>query len=94
MITLLNRYPIYLGYLIPDYKHDLEDKLQTYNKLNGFIQRNFGKQNTKETKLRIHNVTAKAVLKFSSEARVLKTGDEKKTGSITNEIFETPTRNY
>jgi len=41
MRTLLNRYPIYLGYLIPDYKHDLEDKLQTYNKLNGIYTQKF-----------------------------------------------------
>jgi hypothetical protein len=32
----------------------------------------FGKQMTKETKLRIHNITAKAALKFGSEAWVLK----------------------
>jgi len=34
----------YLGYRISEYKSDLEDKLQTYNKLNGAIRRNFGKQ--------------------------------------------------
>jgi hypothetical protein len=33
---------------------------------------------TKETKLRIHNITAKAVLKFSSEAWVLKKRDEQR----------------
>jgi hypothetical protein len=32
---------------------------------------------TKETKLRIHNITAKAALKFGSEAWVLKKRDEK-----------------
>ena len=36
------------------------------------IRRRFGKQMNKETKLRIHNVTAKAALKFGSEAWVLK----------------------
>jgi hypothetical protein len=41
----------YLGYCISEYKSDLEDKLQTYNKING-------KQMNKETKLRIHNITA------------------------------------
>jgi hypothetical protein len=50
----------YLGYLISDYKSDLEDKIQTYNKLNGVMRRHFGKQMTKETKLRIHNLTAEA----------------------------------
>ena len=51
---------------------DLEDKLQTYNKINGTIRRHFGKQMNKETQLRIHNITAKAALKFGSEVLVLK----------------------
>jgi len=49
-----------LGYRISEYGSDLEDKLQKYNKINGAIQRHFGKQMNKETKLRIHNITAKA----------------------------------
>ena len=57
----------YLGYCISEYKSDLEDKLQTYNKINGAIRRHFGKKMDKETKLRIHNITAKAALKFGSE---------------------------
>ena len=32
----------------------------------------------KETKLRIHNITAKAALKFGSEAWVLKKGEEQR----------------
>jgi hypothetical protein len=51
---------------------DFKDKIQTYNKINAVIRRHFGKQITKETKLRIHNITAKAALKFGSEAWVLK----------------------
>ena len=39
----------YLGYRIAEYKSDLEDKLQTYNKINGAIRRQFGKQMNKET---------------------------------------------
>jgi len=62
----------YLGYRISEYKSDLEDKLHTYNKINGAKWRHFGKQMNKETKLRIHNITAKAELKFGSEAWVLK----------------------
>jgi len=31
---------------------------------------------TKETKLRIHNITAKAAMKFGSEAQVLKKREE------------------
>jgi len=66
----------YLGYCISEYKCDLEDKLQTYNKINGAIWRHFGKQMNKETKLRIHNITAKTALKFGSEAWVLKKRQE------------------
>ena len=62
---------------ISGYKSDLEDKLQTYNKINGAIRRHFGKQINKETKLRIHNITAKAPLKFGNEAWVLKKREEK-----------------
>jgi len=76
----------YLGYRISEYGSDLEDKLQTYNKINGAIQRNFGKQMNKETKLRIHNITARAALKFRSEAWVLmKRGTTFR--SSTDEIF-------
>jgi hypothetical protein len=37
----------YLGYRISEYRSDLEDKLQTYNKINGAIRRHFGKQRNK-----------------------------------------------
>jgi len=40
----------YLGYCVSEYKSDLEDTLQTYNKINGAIPRHFGKQTNKETK--------------------------------------------
>ena len=63
-----------MRYRLSECKSDLEDKLQTYNKINGVIRRHFGKQMNKETKLRIHNITAKAALKFGSEAWVLKKG--------------------
>ena len=55
------------------------------NKINGAIRRHFGKQMNKEIKLRIHNITAKAALKFGSEAWVLKKREEKKvTSSVYN----------
>jgi len=57
-------------------KCDLEDKLQTHNKIKGAIRRRFGKQMNKETKLRMHNITAKVALKFGSEAWVLKKREE------------------
>jgi len=84
----------YLGYCISEYKSDLEDKLQIYNKINGTIRRHFGKQMTKETKLRIHNITAKAALKFGSEVWVLKKKRQTTFRSSTDEIFETLTGNY
>ena len=68
-----------LGYCISEYKSDLENKLQTYNKINGAIRRHFGKQMNKETKFRIHNITAKAALKFGSEAWVLKKREEQRS---------------
>jgi len=69
----------YLGYRISEYKGDFEDKLKTYNKINGAIRRHFGKKKmNKETKLRIHNITAKAALKFGSEASVLKKREEQR----------------
>ena len=52
--------------------------MKTYNKINGVIRRHFGKQTNKETKLRIHNITAKAALKFGSEAWVLKKREEQR----------------
>jgi len=52
--------------------------LQTYNNVNGAIRRHFGKQTNKETKLRIHNITTKAALKFGSEVLVLKKREEQR----------------
>jgi len=68
----------YLGYRISEYGSDLEDKMQIYNKINKVIQRHFEKQMNKETKLRIHNITAKASLIFGSEAWVLKKREEQR----------------
>ena len=63
---------------VGDIYHHHQDKLRTYNKINGAIRRHFGKQMNKETKLRIHNITAKAALKFGSEALVLKKREEQR----------------
>ena len=54
--------------------------LYLFTNFNSFwaIRRHFGKQMTKETKLRIHNITAKAGLKFGSEVWVLKKRDEQR----------------
>ena len=68
----------YLEYRIAKYKSDLEDILQIYNKTNAAIRRYFGKQMNKETKLRVHNITAKAALKFGSEAWALRKREEQR----------------
>ena len=47
----------------------------------------------KETKLRIHNITTKAALKFGSEAWVLKKREEKRLEAAQLKIFETLTWN-
>ena len=39
----------YLWYRISEYESDLEDSLQTYNKINGAIRRHFGKQMNKDS---------------------------------------------
>ena len=67
-----------MGYRVSEYRSDLEDKLQTYNKINGTTRRHFGKPMNKETKLRIHNITAKSTLKFGSEAWVLRKREEQR----------------
>ena len=38
----------YLGYCISEHKSDLEDRLQTYNKITGAIWRHFGKRTKKQ----------------------------------------------
>jgi hypothetical protein len=62
----------YLEYLTSDYKSESEEMLQIYSKLHGIIWRHM----TKETELRIHNITVKVALKFCSEAWVLRKGRE------------------
>ena len=42
----------YLGYRISEFGSDLEDKLQTYKKINGAIRRHLGKQMNKEIKVK------------------------------------------
>ena len=77
----------YLGYRLSEYGSDLEDKLQTYNKINGAIRRHFGKQMNKETKIRIHNITAKAALKFGNEFWVLKKREEQRLEASRMKFF-------
>jgi hypothetical protein len=71
-----------LGYRILECKNDLESKLQTYSIINGAIRRHFAKQTNKGTKLKIHNIRAKAALKFESEVLVVKKIDEQRLEAI------------
>jgi len=66
---------------------------QKDNKINGDIRKHFGKQMNKETKLRIHNITAKATLKLGSDAWVLKKREEQHLETAQTKIFETLTWN-
>ena len=71
-----------MGYCISEYKSDLEAKLQKYIKIKGTIRRYFGKQMNKETKLRIHNITAKAALKVVSEVWLLRKREEQRLEAV------------
>jgi hypothetical protein len=44
-------------------------------------------------KLRIYNITTKAAFKYGGEAWVLKKREEQRSEEVTDEIFETLTRN-
>jgi hypothetical protein len=68
----------YVGSKISEYKKGMEYKLQTYNGINGIIKRNSGKQMSSETKLRMHNITAKTALKYRREAWVLNKRDKQR----------------
>jgi hypothetical protein len=70
----------YVGSKISEYKKDMEYKLQTYNRINGVIKRNFGKKMSNQTKLIIHNITAKTTLKYGSETWVLNRRDKQRLG--------------
>ena len=76
-----------MGYRISEYESDLEDKLQTHNKINGAIRKLLENKGTNKQKLRIHNITAKAALKFGSEAWVLKKGEERRLEAAQMKFF-------
>jgi hypothetical protein len=65
----------YFGNMFSDHLKDTDIKLQAYNKLNGVIKRNFGKQMTTETKLKLHNISSKPALKYGSETWVMNKRD-------------------
>jgi hypothetical protein len=59
----------YLGNHISPFEHqkDIESNLMEYNKLNGVLRRNFGKQKRKDLQIRFNNVIAEPVLLYGSE---------------------------
>jgi hypothetical protein len=60
---------IHAGNHISPFEHqkDIERNLMKYNKLNGVLRRNFGKQKRKGLRIRFKNVVAKPVLLYGSE---------------------------
>jgi hypothetical protein len=64
----------YLGNTISHWNNDaqLEPNIQMYNRINRIIRRHFGRQMSKETQLRIHNITSKSALRYGSENWILK----------------------
>jgi hypothetical protein len=68
----------YLGSKISEYMKDMEYKLQTYNRINGIIKINSGKQMSNQTKLRMHNIRAKTALRYGSETLVLNKRDKQR----------------
>jgi hypothetical protein len=67
---------IYLGSHISPFEHqkDIERNLK-YNKLNGVLRRNFGKQMRKDLQIRFHNVIGKPALIYGSEWWTLRQKD-------------------
>jgi hypothetical protein len=55
-----------LGHIISYEEYGINAKLQRYNKMNRIMKCHFGKHMTKGTKLRIHNITSKAILCYGS----------------------------
>jgi hypothetical protein len=65
---------IYLGSHISPFEHqkDIERNFRKYNKLNGVLRRNFGKELRKDLQIRFHNVITKPALLYGSECWTLR----------------------
>lgn len=70
----------YLGCTISafTFNADLEENVQKYNKLNGCINRYFGKNMRQDLKIRMHNIISKPALRYGSETWVLRQQDRKR----------------
>jgi tRNA splicing endonuclease len=69
----------YMQNKISDYKKDMQYKSQTYNTINGIIKKKKHFVNKYLIKkLRIHNITVKAALRYGSERRVLNERDKQR----------------
>jgi hypothetical protein len=62
----------YPGNIIFFGNKDIEFKVQTCNKVNGIIRQTFGKQMSRESQPRLHNITSKAALTRGSENWILR----------------------
>jgi hypothetical protein len=56
-----------VGKLIPYEEKDVTIRIQAYNKMNGIVERYFGKYFTTDTKFRVHNIISKTALLFGGE---------------------------
>jgi hypothetical protein len=60
---------------------DIDRNLTKYNRLNGTLKRNFGKQMRKEIQLRFHNIVSKPALLHGSECWTLHQRDKSRINS-------------
>jgi hypothetical protein len=74
---------IYLGSLLSQYNNqkDIDRNLTKYNRLNGTLKRNVGKQMRKEIQLRFHNIASKPALLYGSEYWALRQRDKSRINS-------------
>ena len=74
---------IYLGSHLSQFnsQKDIDRNLIKYNRLNGTLKRNFGKQMRKEIQLRFHNIVSKPALLYGSECWTLRHRDKSRINS-------------
>jgi hypothetical protein len=74
-----------------EYQKDIERNVIKYNKLNGVLRRNFGKQMRKDLQIRFHNVIAKPALLCGSECWTLRQKDRNRIKSSQMELIRSLT---
>ena len=70
----------YLGCTISTNKFnaDLEQNVLKYNRMNGYINRYFGKNMRRDLKIRMHNIVSKPALRYGSETWVIRQQDRRR----------------